>query len=53
MVYTIDNNFTIADAFVVKAGKIVAVGKFDSLEKKYIAKEVIDAAGKAVYPRIY
>ena len=50
MVYTIDNNFTIADAFVVKAGKIVAVGKFDSLEKKYIAKEVIDAAGKAVYP---
>ena len=27
VVYTVDSNFTTADAFVVKGGKIVAVGK--------------------------
>ena len=50
LVYTVDNNFSTADAFVVKAGKIIAVGKDDSLEKIYKAHSVIDAEGKAVYP---
>jgi predicted amidohydrolase YtcJ len=50
VVYTVDNNFSIAESFVVKGGKIVAVGKADSLEKKYKAHEIIDAGGKAVYP---
>ncbi len=50
LVYTVDNNFSTADAFVVSAGKIVAVGKADSLEQKYNAHEVIDAGGKPVYP---
>jgi predicted amidohydrolase YtcJ len=39
-----------ADAFVVKGGKIISVGKSDTIEKKYTAPEVIDANGKAVYP---
>jgi predicted amidohydrolase YtcJ len=50
VVYTVDNNFSIAESFVVKGGKIVAVGKADSLEKKYKAHEILDAGGKAVYP---
>ncbi|MDF2431040.1 MAG: hypothetical protein JWP44_671 [Mucilaginibacter sp.] len=50
LIYTVDNNFTTADAFVVNAGKIVAVGKADMLEQKYNAHEVIDAMGKPVYP---
>src|SRR5476651_626206 len=50
VVYTVDNNFSTADAFVVKAGKIIAVGKDDSLEKIYRAHSVVDAGGKAVYP---
>jgi predicted amidohydrolase YtcJ len=50
IVYTVDKNFTTADAFVVTAGKIVAVGKGDTLEEKYSARQVIDAGGKAVYP---
>jgi len=50
VVYTVDSNFTTADAFVVNAGKIVAVGKIADLEDKYLAREVIDAQGKAVYP---
>jgi len=50
LVYTVDSNFTTADAFVVNAGKIVAVGSADTLEQKYNAREVIDAGGKPVYP---
>jgi predicted amidohydrolase YtcJ len=50
VVYTVDSKFSTAEAFVVKGGKIIAVGDADTLEKKYLAKEVIDAQGKAVYP---
>jgi predicted amidohydrolase YtcJ len=50
VVYTIDSNFTMADAFVVNAGKIVAVGSADTLEQNYYARNVIDAMGKPVYP---
>jgi predicted amidohydrolase YtcJ len=50
VVYTVDDHFTIAEAFVVKSGKIVAVGNADTLEQKYLAHEVIDAHGKSVYP---
>ena len=50
VVYTVDSTFTTADAFVVSGGKILAVGKADTLEKKYLAREVVDAGGKAIYP---
>ncbi|WP_183565839.1 amidohydrolase [Mucilaginibacter sp. SP1R1] len=50
VVYTVDSSFTTANAFVVKAGKIVAVGSADTLEQKYLAHEVVDAHGAAVYP---
>jgi len=50
LVYTVDSNFTTANAFVVNAGKIIAVGNADTLEQKYTAREGIDAGGKAVYP---
>jgi len=50
VVYTVDSNFGVADAFVVNRGRIVAVGKGETLEEKYSAREVVDAGGKAVYP---
>lgn len=50
VIYTVDARFSVAEAFVVKSGKIVAVGKDDSLESIYKAHHVIDAGGKAVYP---
>ena len=50
VVYTIDSNFTMANSFAVSNGKIIAVGNFDDIKKKYNAKSVIDAAGKPVYP---
>src|ERR1700733_9262416 len=50
VVYTVNANFSTADAFVVNGGKIVAVGKDDSLENIYKARKVVDAGGKPVYP---
>ncbi len=50
VVYTVDDKFSTAEAFVVTSGKIVAVGRADSLQEKYNAREVVDAGGKAVYP---
>ncbi|TWI99380.1 hypothetical protein JN11_02697 [Mucilaginibacter frigoritolerans] len=50
VVYTVDSSFATANAFVVNAGKIIAVGNIDTLEQKYKAHEVVDAGGKAVYP---
>jgi predicted amidohydrolase YtcJ len=49
-VYTVDSTFTIAEAFAVKGGKILAVGKNDEIQNKYEGAEVIDAAGKSIYP---
>ena len=50
VVYTVDSNFSTADAIAIKGGKIISVGKGDTIEHTYLAKEVIDAGGKAVYP---
>lgn len=50
VVYTVDSAFTVADAFVINAGKIVAVGKAAELEEAYAARNIIDAQGKAIYP---
>ena len=50
VIYTVDSAFTMAEAMVVKDGKIIATGKNDEIQKNYTAKENIDAQGKAVYP---
>jgi predicted amidohydrolase YtcJ len=49
-VYTVDSAFSLVEAFAVKDGKIVAVGKNDEVMKAYTATNIIDAQGKAVYP---
>ena len=49
-VYTVDDNFTKAQAFAVKDGKFVAVGDDEFILSHYTAKETIDAEGDAVYP---
>ena len=50
VVYTVDEQFSTAEAFAVKDGIIVAVGSNASILKAYKAKQSIDAGGKAVYP---
>nr|MCR5038735.1 amidohydrolase family protein [Bacteroidales bacterium] len=49
-IYTVDNDFSKAQAFAVKDGKFVAVGDEETIMSQYAAKENIDAQGDAVYP---
>lgn len=49
-IYTIDNDFSKAQAFAVKDGKFVAVGDEEQILRQYTAEETIDAQGDAVYP---
>ena len=49
-VYTVDSAFHTTEAFAVKDGKIIAVGKNDEILKCYTADSMVDAHGMAVYP---
>ena len=49
-VYTVDSAFHVAEAFAVKDGKIIAVGKNEDILKSYRADSIVDAHGMAVYP---
>lgn len=49
-VYTVDERFSVAEAFAVKDGKILETGKSEDIRKKYGATEELDAEGKSVYP---
>ena len=49
-IYTVDSNFTKAEAFVVDKGKILEVGTAKDLQHKYAAKEQLDAEGKYIFP---
>ena len=49
-VYTVDDNFSNAEAFAVKDGKFVAVGSTSEITSKYAANETIDAQGHTIVP---
>ena len=49
-IYTVDSNFTIAQAFAVTDGKIVEVGTTESILAAYDAKEIIDAENNPKLP---
>jgi predicted amidohydrolase YtcJ len=49
-IYTVNENFTVAEAMAVQDGKIVAVGSNDEILKTYQADSVVDAKGATVYP---
>ncbi|WP_421938323.1 amidohydrolase [Pedobacter sp.] len=49
-VYTVNNNFDTLEAFAVKDGRIIAVGKTEEIRRQFQAKEEINADGKSVYP---
>lgn len=49
-IYTVDPDFSKAEAFAVKDGKFVEIGASEALLEKYMAKEKIDVQGKAVLP---
>ena len=49
-IYTVDDDFSKAQAFAVKDGKFVAVGDEKTIMRHYTAEETINAKGDAVYP---
>ena len=49
-IYTVDNNFSKAEALAINKGKIIATGKSKELQKIYKAKENLDAKGKYIFP---
>jgi len=52
-VYTVDSAFTTIEAFAVKNGIFIDMGKSKDILKRYSAKEIIDAQQKPVYPGFY
>lgn len=49
-VYTVNENFDIAESFVITDGRIVAVGSEDELLAKYNPTKTVDVKGKTVLP---
>lgn len=49
-VYTVNAAFDTVEAFAVKDGKILQLGKTDEIRNLYHAKEEVNAEGKTVYP---
>ena len=50
IVYTVDSNFSNAEAIAVDKGKIIAVGNSKELQDQYDATENIDAKGNTIFP---
>ncbi len=49
-IYTVDAEFTIADAMAISDGRIIAVGPADSIMEYYWSLTVDDMEGKSIYP---
>lgn len=50
VIYTVDSNFTMADALAVSGEKIVAVGSNADILNHYTSDHITDARGKSIYP---
>ncbi|WP_037319807.1 amidohydrolase [Salegentibacter sp. Hel_I_6] len=49
-IYTVDENFSTAEAFVIKDGKFLEIGTAETLQEKYKVAEKLNAGGKSVFP---
>lgn len=49
-IYTVDDQFSTAEALAVENGKIIAVGTNEEIRGRFLADQVVDAGGKFVYP---
>lgn len=50
IIYTIDSSFSVAEAMVIKDGKVLATGTNEYILKMYQSDTMIDAKGKTVFP---
>jgi predicted amidohydrolase YtcJ len=53
VVYTVNNQFSTAEAFAIKDGKFIGVGSSKDILAKYDTKQKIDVNRKPVYPGFY
>ncbi len=49
-IYTVDDSFHIAEAMVIRDGKIVETGTNDEILRRYGSDSIIDVKGKYIYP---
>lgn len=49
-IYTVDNDFGIAEAFAINDGKFIEIGTSSSIQSKYASEKVVDAQGKTIVP---
>ena len=49
-IYTVDKNYSVAEAMAIQDGKIVAIGNNDDILKDYTSDSLVNAHGQAVYP---
>lgn len=49
-IYTVNQDFNVAEAMAVSDGKILAVGKSNDILKKFKSKNIQNLQGKSVYP---
>jgi predicted amidohydrolase YtcJ len=49
-IYTVNNNFSTAQAMAIRDGKILAVGTDDEILKEYEAPQMMNAEGKTIFP---
>lgn len=49
-VYTLDDSFSVREAFAVKDGKILATGTSRDILERYVADSMLDAKGQPVFP---
>ncbi|MCK5536899.1 MAG: amidohydrolase [Bacteroidales bacterium] len=52
-IYTVDSSFSVANAMVIKNGKIIDIGMNADIKDKYISTQSIDLKGKYIYPGFY
>jgi predicted amidohydrolase YtcJ len=50
LVYTVDDDFSTAEAFVVKEGRFLAVGSTTDICARYVSERELDMQGAPVYP---
>jgi predicted amidohydrolase YtcJ len=53
VIYTVDDVFSVAEAFAVKDGKFLAVGTSEEILARFKSDHTIDAQEKFIYPGFY
>lgn len=49
-IYTVNDDFSKAEAFAIKDGKFIEIGTSEEIQSKYSSNNLIDAQGKTIVP---